>query len=375
MINGGSMALRVVQWATGPVGREALRAIIEHPELDLTGVVVYSPDKDGLDAGELCGLPQTGIRATRDPALALATGADAVCYTPGIPDLAEVCRLLAGGANVVATPFLFYPPAYGSVVVDPLVEACRRGGTSVHGTGINPGFVADLLVLTCSGLVRSLHHVEVHEVGNWSLLESRAMVFENARFGSPPGAATLAANPYARTMSDYFKESIHMAAAGLGVTLERCTESQELLVTDKPIDVLSGTVEAGTVSGQHFRWAGVAAGRDLLSIDTWWWVGGERPESYPSRRPDGWSIDIEGSPSIRLSMLALGSLDPASSLPIKAHVEAASLATAMHAVNAIPAVCAAEPGIRTVLDLPLITGRRIQISQNSWIDSEKGDQQ
>lgn len=364
-----------MQWATGPVGREALRAIIEHPDLDLAGVVVYSPEKDGVDAGDLCGLPQTGVKAMRYPASALSVDVDAVCYTPRIPDLEEVCGLLAGGANVVATPFLFYPAAYGPSVVEPLTDACRRGGTSVHGTGINPGFVADLLVLASSGLLRSLDHIEVHEVGNWSLLESRAMVFENARFGSSPDAATLASNPYARTMSGYFKESICMVAAGLGVELDRCTESQDLLVADEPIDILSGTVETGMVSGQHFRWAGVVAGRDLLSIDAWWWVGGGRPEGYPSRRPDGWSVDIEGSPSLRLSMLALGSLDPASQLPIKAHLDAASVATAMHAVNAIPVVCAAEPGIRTFLDLPLITGRGVQISRGNPIDSTKGDQQ
>jgi hypothetical protein len=369
------MGLRVVQWATGPVGREALRAIIEHPDLDLAGVVVYSPEKDGVDAGDLCGLPRTGVRATSDPASAVTPDVDAVCYTPRIPDLDEVCRLLAGGANVVATPFLFYPAAYGPPVVDPLTAACRRGGTSVHGTGINPGFVGDLLVLASSGLLRSLERIEVHEVGNWSLLESRAMVFDNARFGSPPDDATLASNPYARTMSGYFKESIAMVAAGLGVELERYRESQELLVADEPIEILSGTVGPGTVSGQHFRWAGIVAGRELLSMDAWWWVGGARPAGYPSRRPDGWSIDIEGSPSIRLSMLALGSLDPASPLPIKAHVDAASVATAMHAVNAIPVVCAAEPGIRTFLDLPLITGRKVQIPPDTSGTPTKGDRQ
>jgi hypothetical protein len=176
-----------------------LRAVIEHPDLDLAGVVVYSPEKDGVDAGDLCGLSQTGVKATRYPASALSADVDAVCYTPRIPDLEEVCGLLAGGANVVATPFLFYPAAYGPSVVDPLTDACRRGGTSVHGTGINPGFVADLLVLASSGMLRSLDHIEVHEVGNWSMLESWVMVFENARFGSSPDAATLASNPYART--------------------------------------------------------------------------------------------------------------------------------------------------------------------------------
>ena len=187
------------------------------------------------------------------------------------------------------------------------------------------------------------------------------MVFDNARFGSPPDDARVDANPYATTMSGYFTESLHMVAAGLGIELDRVTTDQDLLVAEEPIEILSGTIEAGTVRGQHFHWAAVAADRELLTIDAWWWVGGGRPEAYPSRRPDGWSIDIEGSPSMRLSLLTLAKLDRDSTAAIKAHVDAASVGTAMHAVHAIPAVCAATPGIRTLLDLPLVTGRGVTI--------------
>lgn len=273
-----------------------------------------------------------------------------------------MCDLLAAGSNVIATPFLFYPAAHGAALADQLTDACLRGRTSVHGTGINPGFVGDLLVLVASGLLRSVERIAVHEVGNWSLLKSRAMVIDNARFGSPPQDAILTANPYAGVMGGYFKESLHMVAAGLGLELDGCTETQDLVVAEEPVDILSGRIEVGTVSGQHFHWAGVMEGREPLTIDAWWWVGAERPATYPAERPDGWSIDIEGSPSMRLSMLALASLDPASSLPIKAHVDATSVATAMHAVNAIPVVCAAEPGIRTFLDLSLITGRGVRLA-------------
>ena len=60
------MTLRVVQWSTGNVGRSSLRCIIRHPDLELVGVYVHSADKVGVDAGELCGLPATGVLATDD---------------------------------------------------------------------------------------------------------------------------------------------------------------------------------------------------------------------------------------------------------------------------------------------------------------------
>ena len=130
---------RVIQWATGSVGRESLRAVLAHPDLELAGVRVYSADKEGCDAGELCGAAATGVRATQDTAALLATHADCVLYMPRTADLDEVCAILASGKNVVATPFLFYGHAYPEAERAKLERACAQGKSSVHGTGFIGG--------------------------------------------------------------------------------------------------------------------------------------------------------------------------------------------------------------------------------------------
>ena len=126
---------RVIQWGTGSVGREALRAILDCPELELAGVRVYSEEKDGADAGLLCGLPPAGIRATRDREAILRLPADCVCYAPRTASLDDVCALLASGKNVVATPFLFFPPALPPADLERVRAACAAGRSSVHAPG------------------------------------------------------------------------------------------------------------------------------------------------------------------------------------------------------------------------------------------------
>ena len=102
-------ALRVVQWATGNIGARSLRAVIGHPELELAGVYVTSQAKAGKDAGDLCGLPATGVLATNEVDDILALGADCVLYMPAACDFDEVCRILASGANVVTTRAAWIP--------------------------------------------------------------------------------------------------------------------------------------------------------------------------------------------------------------------------------------------------------------------------
>src|SRR3989304_3096150 len=102
------MAHRVIQWSTGNVGRYALRAILGHPELELAGVFVHSPAKAGRDAGELCGLPPVGVKATNDAEALLATDADCVCYTATadrrpFQAVEDMCRILASGKDVVSS--------------------------------------------------------------------------------------------------------------------------------------------------------------------------------------------------------------------------------------------------------------------------------
>src|SRR5690606_15054183 len=142
-----AMTIRVIQWATGTVGIHAVPAIVEHPDLELAGLWVYSDAKAGRDAGELCGIDPVGVLATQDADALLASDADVVCYMAPSdirPDevVDDLCRMLAAGKNVVNTSFvpLLYPKAAGEGVYDKLQAACEAGGTSFYTNGIDPGF-------------------------------------------------------------------------------------------------------------------------------------------------------------------------------------------------------------------------------------------
>src|SRR5256885_5098804 len=143
---------RVAQWSTGNVGRLALRGILQHPDLELAGVLVHSPDKAGRDAGELAGLAPIGVAATTDPAEIIELGADCVSYmaTGDLrPDeaVADMARVLEAGTNVVSTSVvpLVYPPSAPARYREPLAAACKAGGASCFTSGIDPGFPNDLV--------------------------------------------------------------------------------------------------------------------------------------------------------------------------------------------------------------------------------------
>jgi hypothetical protein len=339
--------LRVIQWGTGNVGGEALRAILDSPELELAGVLVYTAEKDGADAGALCGMPPTGVRATRDREALLRIQADCVVYAPRHAHLGEVSAILASGKNVVATPFLFYPPSLPPADLAKLEAACAQGRTSVHGTGIHPGFVGEVLPLVLSGMTRRIEHLHVQERANWSQYASPRITFDNMRFGAKPADATLEANAFARFNSGIFQEQIHLLAAGLGAKLERVDVEQELV---------GGRIEVGSVSGQRYRWQGIVAGKPALEIEALWTVGPGYPEHWPRPR-EGWTVTLEGTPSLRAHFTNAASFARARETPIADHVHAADVATALQAVNAIVPLCAAPPGVRTFLDLPLVRGR------------------
>ncbi len=344
---------RVIQWATGSVGRESLRAILIHPQLELVGVFVYSHEKRGLDAGELCGAPPVGVAATDDFETILACDADCVMYAPRDADVDEVCALLRSGKNVVATPFLFHRRSSYNDDRDKIEAACLEGQSSVHGTGIHPGFLGMVLPVALSGMSRTIDHVRLEERADWSFYDSPRITFDNMRFGSPPDQATLETNPFARFTADIFGQQIWMLSDALGADIDEVRTDHELATAPESKDLRAGRLEAGTVSGQRFRWTGLRGGEGRIEIEVLWTVGNFYPEHWPTPR-DGWTISIEGDPSFRTHFLALASLGRRS-VTIDDHVQAAgSTTTAMQPVNSIPALCEAEPGWRTSVDLGLV---------------------
>jgi len=346
---------RVIQWATGAQGVESIQAMIDRTDLDLVGGWVHSPEKDGVDLGVLAGRPPIGVTATRDIDALLALDADCVAYMPRNTSLDDVCALLASGKNVVTTAFLFYPRALPEADLARLLDACERGGSSVHGTGLNPGNLSGVLPFALSGMCRSIERVTLQERADWSFYESTNITFENMRFGRPAAEVTEEASDFLRFNSGIFKEEVALIADGLGAGIDEITTEVDLVLAEHDHDIFGITLAAGTVAGQRWHWRGLRQGRTMVEIDALWTVGGEYPPHWPTPA-DGWTLTIEGDPSVQAHLLTLASYER--SLPITEHVRAASVATAMQAINSIPALCDAAPGIRTMADLGLVRSGR-----------------
>src|SRR5262249_52513533 len=155
---------RVVQWATGNIGLRALREVIRRPDLELVGVLVYEPEKDGVDAGALCGEPAVGVAATTDRAAIIELASDCVLHMPRLFDIDDVVALLERGTNVVSTRGELFAGAYrlGNGRAR-LLEACKRGGSSVYATGSSPGFITDALPLALLSMQRRIDSIEIEE--------------------------------------------------------------------------------------------------------------------------------------------------------------------------------------------------------------------
>jgi 2,4-diaminopentanoate dehydrogenase len=342
---------RVIQWATGSQGVESMRAILDRPDMELVGGWVHSEEKDGVDLGVLAGREPIGVAATRDLQQLLALDADCVAYMPRNTSLDDVIALLASGKNVVTTAFLFYPKSLPQPELDRLLAACETGRSSIHGTGLNPGSLSGTMPLALSGFSRRIDRVTLQERADWSFYESTHITFDNMRFGCPPDEVTEAKSDFLRFNSGIFKEEVQLIADSLGAGIEEITTSVELTLAENDHDIFGCHLAAGTVAGQRWRWQGRRHGEVLVEIETLWTVGGEYPSHWP-KPADGWTLVIEGDPSLRAHFFALASFERRA--PITEHVQAASIATAMQAINSIPAVCAAAPGVATMADLPLI---------------------
>lgn len=351
------MGHRVIQWATGNVGAAALPAIIRHPDLDLVGVIVHSVEKSGRDAGDLCGLPATGVTATNDVDAALALDADVVSYmaTGDLrPDdaVGDMCRILESGKNVVSTSVvsLVYPPTYDARLLGLLESACRKGGTSAFTNGIDPGFANELIPITLTGFSERVDAVRVQEILNYDTYDQGEVLFETMGFGQPLDAEPLLLLPGSLTLG--WGGVVHMIAAALDVELDEIRETHERLPAPETFDVAAGTVEVGTTAALHFEVIGVVGGRDAIVVEHYTRLRDDLAPEWPEQpRGGGYVITVDGSPSFRCELTMAGEDGD--------HNTGGVLATAMRVLNAIPAVCDADPGLLSPLDLPLVAGRHL----------------
>jgi 4-hydroxy-tetrahydrodipicolinate reductase len=348
------MPLRVIGWSTGHVGLHALRGIIRHPDLELVGLWVHSADKAGRDAGDLCGLPSTGVAATNDIDALLALGADCVCYS-ATADLRpweavdDIARILSSGANVVSSSLvqLLHPKTADKAMVERLDAACQEGGTSCFFSGIDPGFANDLLPIALTSACERVDSVRVLEILNYDTYDQAEVLFGTMGFAQSLDHTPLLLFPGA--LSYAWGGVIGQIAESLGVQVEEIRETHEKASLDHDVSLPVGDVPAGTMAGLRFEVQGMVGGRPAIVIEHVTRLDDSVAPEWP--QGNGYRIEIKGSPSFTVDVEMEGEDGD--------HNTGGLIATAMRIINAIPAVCDAAPGMLSTLDLPLYGAKHL----------------
>ncbi|MFF3571605.1 NAD(P)H-dependent amine dehydrogenase family protein [Nocardia jiangxiensis] len=338
---------RVVQWTTGNVGKASVRAIAANPTLELVGCYAWSPDKAGRDVGELCGIDPLGVTATNDVDALLALKPDCVIYNPMWIDVDELVRILSAGVNVVATASFITGHNQGGGR-DRIIEACRSGGATMFGSGISPGFV-NLLAIVSAGICDRVDKVTVSEAADTTFYDSPATE-RPVGFGQPIDNPDLPAMTAQGT--GVFGEAVRMIADALGVELDevRCDPEYARTTTDLVMD--SWTIPAGCVAGVFASWKGIVGGRTLIDVNVRWRKG-QTLEPNWTIDDMGWVLQVDGRPTVKNVVTFLPPPDFQGET-LADFMELGHIMTAMPVINAVPAVVAADSGIATYNDLPLI---------------------
>ena len=331
---------RVIQWATGAMGRTALRRVLDHPDLELVGVYVYDPAKAGRDAGDLARRPPTGVIATNNMDEILALDADIVIHTARItsPYSAlnrDVSRLLASGKNVISTAGFHWPETHSSAYVSPLREAAMSGGSTLAGLGVNPGAIVERIALAATGLCASLERISIRELVDASHMTSRDFVFGMMGFGQDPAEGDITRGPLAAMYQDLFGEVLAFSAQALGKTLSHVYPQHRVTLAPHDMVIGAGTILMGQVAATEWRWLATYAEGGEMALSIIWTSD---PSLHDDAKSGHWVIDIEGRPNIRLT-LDIHEGDP--TMPPARALTDATIATV---IRAIPDVCAAPPG-------------------------------
>ena len=336
---------RVIQWATGNVGSRGLRTVIEHPELELVGLWVSSEAKVGKDAGELAGIAPTGIKATNSAAELIALDADCVLYMRQGVDWDEVCAILESGKNIATTRGEFHNPKMMDPEARARVEAaCAKGGTSVYSTGSSPGFSTEAIVIPLLSMQRRLDCLTIDEFADCSSRNSPEMLFGIMGFGQPMG-------PYDQRRADHlaydFGNSMAVVGEAMGLAFDKVEAFGELSPVTEDIEIAAGVVKQGTVGAMRTTITGMHKGQPVLRMRTNWYISDKIEATDWKLRESGWRIVVEGDTSMNVEI----------TYPEMSFEDYAAFTpglTAHRAVNAIPMVCDAQPGIRTTVDLPQV---------------------
>lgn len=345
------MALRIIHWATGHTGKMVIRATAERPDYTIVGGFTYNPEKAGQDIGTVAGTAPLGVALTNDRAAILALEADCVLFLAGAENdvpgsIADICALLESGKNVVTTAANFiYPKSLGPEVEAALAAACAKGGSTFHGLGIMPGFLAESVPLYLARLSRRVDRMVASETLMYDKYPSTYQMFDLMGFGFAPDDPTPAfAN--VDLVGETWRHSGMLVADVLGLPIDRIENFRNVVVTPRDLHVAAGTIPAGTVGAMNFGVRVISGGRERIVLQHFTRMAEDLAPAWPQGH--GWLIDLEGEPTIN-ARIDIGS---ESVMP----TDDACMATAMHAIHAVPYVVAAAPGIMLLTDAPPLAG-------------------
>jgi hypothetical protein len=360
------MTIRVALIGTGNVGKPALVQLINDSRFELTGVWVSSEAKAGKDAGELAGLDiSTGITATADLDAVLATGPECAVYTAladnRLPDaLEDYRRILSAGVNVVGSSAVFFQYPWQVIpaeLLEPIEDAAKAGKSSMFVNGIDPGFANDLLPLALAGTCQSIDQIRCMEIINYDTYDSADVMFGVMGFGRPLDEIPMLLQPGVLSLA--WGSVVRQLAAGLGVSLDEVSETYVREPAPEDFDIASGHIPKGSAAALRFEVRGMVDGTPAVVLEHVTRLRNDLCPDWPQPAQEGGSyrIEITGEPTYGMDLCL--------SSPNGDHNHAGLVATAARVVNAIPAVVAAPPGIRTTLDLPLMTGNGLYAGKRS----------
>lgn len=332
---------RVAQWGLGNVGTRSLRCVIEHPQMLLVALSVYSDSKRGRDAGELCGMAPTGITATQGIDAILVARPDCVIYMPHEADMEEVCQLLEAGINIATCVLGFnHRGSIEPAILARIEAACARTGASLYSTGSAPGWSTEIMPFTLLAMQRRLDCLTITDYSDNSKRNSPEMLFGLLPFGSRPEAVDLNRR-FGTAVST--PPSFRATAEAFGLPLDDITTTFEYALTTHPLDIAAGHVEEGTVGAIRMGILGWHGGKPILRRFSTWYVARDITPQW-DLRDSGWRYEVEGDTPLDISI----------SFPV-AEKDYASFTpglTAHPVVNAVSYVCEAKPGIIETAQMP-----------------------
>lgn len=340
-------AIRVVQYGLGAIGRACASAVLDKQageRVKLVGAIDIHPELAGRPLSNLLDVDTRGLDlvVSNDArSLLRQTRPHVVLHTTGsflervYPQIAEC--LDAGCSVISSTEELFYPFDRHAQLVASLDELARERGVVLFATGVNPGFVMDVLALAATSVCLDIESIRIERVVD----ASRRREQLQRKIGAGISRAEFERRKQAGAFGHIgLRESALFVAHGLGWELHRLEESIEPVMSEESIDTPYRTVRAGDVAGIHHRVEGYGNDGVILELDLKMFVGASDPF-------DG--IFVRGAPPIDL---------------IVRNGIFGDTATVAALVNAVPLVAAARPGFRLSTDLP------VPRAFETWVKSE-----